>query len=402
MRVAGLVVDERRLARRVLDVLCGDRAVGGRRSRSSTMLSAVRASPPERCAISSTTSSDASPPTSREPAPDDDGHLLRRQRLELVDLRARDERGVDLVVRVLGRRADQRQEAGLDAGQQRVLLRLVEAVDLVEEEDRAPARSCRAAPAPARAPRARPSPSPRRPTAPRRPRRSTRRRSARASSSRCRAGRRGSRSGRGPPRSRAAARSPRRGRAAWPTNSPSARRPQPLRERRDLARVLVRGVGEEVAHDRQYAPPRVRDVRRRIVERGELRAHGGDLRCDPRSRGRNAGDRARGARARRRVRDRRRGAASRACRRGRRRHRHLRRPAREGARAAAAEGLAIRFDEGDCQELPYGDAEFDAVASAFGAIFAPTTSVRRPSSPASAGRAAGWPSPPGRRTSGGR
>ncbi len=36
-----------------------------------------------------------------------------------------------------------------------------------------------------------------------------------------------------------------------------------------------------------------------------------------------------------------------------------------------AEGLAIRFDEGDCQELPYGDAAFDAVASAFGAIFAP-------------------------------
>ncbi|HEY2309613.1 MAG TPA: methyltransferase domain-containing protein [Gaiellaceae bacterium] len=39
--------------------------------------------------------------------------------------------------------------------------------------------------------------------------------------------------------------------------------------------------------------------------------------------------------------------------------------------AAAADGLAIRFDEGDCQELPYGDAEFDAVASAFGAVFAP-------------------------------
>jgi ubiquinone/menaquinone biosynthesis C-methylase UbiE len=39
--------------------------------------------------------------------------------------------------------------------------------------------------------------------------------------------------------------------------------------------------------------------------------------------------------------------------------------------AAAWEGLAVRFDEGDCQELPYGDAEFDAVASAFGAIFAP-------------------------------
>jgi ubiquinone/menaquinone biosynthesis C-methylase UbiE len=40
-------------------------------------------------------------------------------------------------------------------------------------------------------------------------------------------------------------------------------------------------------------------------------------------------------------------------------------------RAAEEEGLAIRFDEGDCQELPYADAEFDAVASAFGAIFAP-------------------------------
>lgn len=40
-------------------------------------------------------------------------------------------------------------------------------------------------------------------------------------------------------------------------------------------------------------------------------------------------------------------------------------------RAAEAEGLRIRFDEGDCQELPYGDAEFGAVASAFGAIFAP-------------------------------
>ena len=40
-------------------------------------------------------------------------------------------------------------------------------------------------------------------------------------------------------------------------------------------------------------------------------------------------------------------------------------------RAAEAEGLPIRFDEGDCQDLPYGDAEFGAVASAFGAIFAP-------------------------------
>jgi SAM-dependent methyltransferase len=39
-------------------------------------------------------------------------------------------------------------------------------------------------------------------------------------------------------------------------------------------------------------------------------------------------------------------------------------------RVAAAEGLAVQFDEGDCQELPYPDAGFDAVASAFGAVFA--------------------------------
>ncbi|HJU36290.1 MAG TPA: class I SAM-dependent methyltransferase [Gaiellaceae bacterium] len=39
-------------------------------------------------------------------------------------------------------------------------------------------------------------------------------------------------------------------------------------------------------------------------------------------------------------------------------------------RAAEDEGLAIQFDEGDCQELPYADEEFDALASAFGAIFA--------------------------------
>ena len=39
--------------------------------------------------------------------------------------------------------------------------------------------------------------------------------------------------------------------------------------------------------------------------------------------------------------------------------------------AAAAEGLSIRFDEGDAQALPYADGEFDAAASAFGMVFAP-------------------------------
>lgn len=40
-------------------------------------------------------------------------------------------------------------------------------------------------------------------------------------------------------------------------------------------------------------------------------------------------------------------------------------------RAAEAEGLAVRFDEGDCQELPYAEEAFDSVVSAFGAIYAP-------------------------------
>jgi SAM-dependent methyltransferase len=39
-------------------------------------------------------------------------------------------------------------------------------------------------------------------------------------------------------------------------------------------------------------------------------------------------------------------------------------------RAAEAEGLEIQLDEGDCQQLSYADASFDAVASAFGAVFA--------------------------------
>lgn len=38
---------------------------------------------------------------------------------------------------------------------------------------------------------------------------------------------------------------------------------------------------------------------------------------------------------------------------------------------AVAEGLAIAFDEGDAEQLPYADASFDAVTTMFGAMFAP-------------------------------
>jgi SAM-dependent methyltransferase len=44
----------------------------------------------------------------------------------------------------------------------------------------------------------------------------------------------------------------------------------------------------------------------------------------------------------------------------------------EKARAAADEaGLSIQFDQGDAQALPYEEASFDVVVSAFGIIFAP-------------------------------
>lgn len=42
--------------------------------------------------------------------------------------------------------------------------------------------------------------------------------------------------------------------------------------------------------------------------------------------------------------------------------------AREMARR---EGLAVQFDEGDAESLPYADASFDAVVTMFGAMFAP-------------------------------
>jgi SAM-dependent methyltransferase len=40
-------------------------------------------------------------------------------------------------------------------------------------------------------------------------------------------------------------------------------------------------------------------------------------------------------------------------------------------RLAAEEGLAIQYDVGDAEQLPYGDASFDIVSSSFGVMFAP-------------------------------
>ena len=199
------------------------------------MLSAERASPPARRTISSTRSSGDLRLELLRAAADDDGQLLLGERLELVDLCAREQRRIDLEVGVLGRRADQRDEALLDGGQQRILLRLVEAVDLVEEQDRARRPSCRAARGRGRAPRARPSRSPTPRTAPRTPRRCSQRRCARASSCRSPADRRRSTSARGPRRSRAAGRLPCAEHVLLPDELVERPRSQALRERRELA-----------------------------------------------------------------------------------------------------------------------------------------------------------------------
>jgi SAM-dependent methyltransferase len=61
----------------------------------------------------------------------------------------------------------------------------------------------------------------------------------------------------------------------------------------------------------------------------------------------------------------------------------------EEARAGAdAEGLEVRFDEGDAEMLPYADASFDVVVSLIGAMFAPGPTGSPRSWSASAGQAA--------------
>ena len=101
------------------------------------MASALRASPPALRTIALDDVAGHVDPELDRAARDDGCHLLVRERLQLDDGAAGEQGRVDLEVRVLGRGPDQRQQAALDARQQRVLLALVEAVDLVEEEDRA-------------------------------------------------------------------------------------------------------------------------------------------------------------------------------------------------------------------------------------------------------------------------
>ena len=72
-------------------------------------------------------------------AVDDRAERIGIKRLEAIHPHARQERRVDLVVRVLGRGADEGDRPVLDVRQQRVLLALVEPMQLVDEGDGATA-----------------------------------------------------------------------------------------------------------------------------------------------------------------------------------------------------------------------------------------------------------------------
>ena len=143
--VAGAVVAHGLALQRALGAGQATRAARARAvsAASSSAPSALRASPPLRWARNATASSstvDVAQLAALDRAAQQRLDVLGGQRAQLQHLRPRQQRGVDREVRVLGRRADQRDQALLDRRQQRVLLGLVEAVDLVEEQDRRRAR----------------------------------------------------------------------------------------------------------------------------------------------------------------------------------------------------------------------------------------------------------------------
>ena len=141
--VAGLVVEDRLALHRVLGVGDRDRpAVAARRGlarelerveRRPRVAARARGEEGDRVVVDRRRRRTRRASSARRSSPSTSAAL---ERVQLVDLGAGEQRRVDLEVRVLRRRADERDQPLLDRRQQRVLLRLVEAVDLVEEEDR--------------------------------------------------------------------------------------------------------------------------------------------------------------------------------------------------------------------------------------------------------------------------
>src|SRR2546421_4238158 len=61
--------------------------------------------------------------------------LINAERFELKNLRPGNERAVDVEKWIVSRRADQSQVSAFDVGKQNVLLRFVEVMDLVDEQN---------------------------------------------------------------------------------------------------------------------------------------------------------------------------------------------------------------------------------------------------------------------------
>ena len=107
-------------------------------------MSARRASP--SASVASTASASSSTTSSSLPSPRTVSSSAARstfvtsldgERLEHEHARAREQRAIDLERWILRRRADERDGAALDVREKRILLRAIQAMDLVDEEHRA-------------------------------------------------------------------------------------------------------------------------------------------------------------------------------------------------------------------------------------------------------------------------
>ena len=125
--------------------ICAPSRTGAETAANSSALSATRASPLARSTSAARASSSRS--TRDSPRPRSSSARARStivrdlvvgELVEHEDARAGEQRRVDFERRILGGRADQRDRAVLDVRQHRVLLRFVEAMDLVDEQDGAP------------------------------------------------------------------------------------------------------------------------------------------------------------------------------------------------------------------------------------------------------------------------
>jgi len=145
VRVAGPVVDERATLQRVfhggeIDVPAPLRVRGGRVRRKLQGVEchasvAVRDDDERAERVGGDRHPTVKTPRVGKGALDDEAHLIFAERLEDEHARARQQCGDDLERRVLGRRPNERHVTLLDEREHRVLLGLVEAMDLVDEHD---------------------------------------------------------------------------------------------------------------------------------------------------------------------------------------------------------------------------------------------------------------------------